>query len=418
MSAAGFLHRGLTGMVEPLAPALLRLFARGESPELRAERLARVGLEPVESWWHAASLGEIAAVEPILEHARAEGLTGRFAVTVNTLSGRGAARRVWGERAWLAPLDLPLAAARAFDGRRPRALVLVETELWPHWLLCARARGAATAVVNGRLSDRAWPRYRRLRSFFAPLLGEMRAVAARTDLDAERFLALGLPAEALRVTGNAKHDRITTAAAAALPWGEAPLWTAGSLRRGEEGAVLDAFGSVRARHPDLRLALALRHPSDWGGLDAEISRRGWRVARRTRPASGDAGADVLILDTHGELPAFYAASTMAFVGGTLVPVGGHNPLEAALAGLPVLFGPHLSNVAEDARLLVESGGARVVRGAEDLARAIDGWLEDDAVRRGDGEACRAAAATLRGGAARAVAWLAERGVLARWGSDD
>jgi 3-deoxy-D-manno-octulosonic-acid transferase len=338
-------------------------------------------------------------------------------VTVNTEAGRGAARRLWGERASLAPLDLPRATARAFDARRPRALVLVETELWPNWILAARARGAAVAVVNGRLSDRAWPRYKRWRSFFAPLVAQFGAVAARTEIDAGRFIELGAHADAVRVTGNTKHDRLAVAQPARLPWGDAPLWTVGSLRPGEERAILDAFAVVRAREPRLRLALALRHPQDWGGLDADLARRGWGVARRSRPAPEDADADVLVVDTHGELAALYAASTVAFVGGTLVPVGGHNVLEAALAGVPVLFGPHLVNVADEARALVESGGARMVRNADDLVEVLGVWVADDARRRADAAACLAAAEAMRGGSARAVAWLAERGVLARWGTD-
>ena len=417
MSAGSVLYRALTSAAEPLAPALLRWAARRESGALRAERLGRAGLAPTDTWWHAASLGEIVALEPLLERARTEGLAGRFAVTVNTEAGRGAARRLWGERAALAPLDLPRIAARAFDARRPRALVLVETELWPNWILAARARGAAVAVVNGRLSDRAWPRYRRWRSFFAPLLAQFGAVAARTEIDAERFIALGAPADVVRVTGNAKHDRVATAHPATLPWSEAPLWTVGSLRPGEETAILDAFARAREREPRLKLALALRHPQDWGTLDADLAKRGWRVARRSRPVSEDAGADVLVVDTHGELAALYAASAVAFVGGTLVPVGGHNVLEAALAGVPVLFGPHLANVADEARALLASGGARTVRSTDDLVEALGTWLADDARRRADAGACRAAAEAMRGGSARAVAWLAERGVLARWETD-
>ena len=417
MSGGSVLYRALTGAAEPLAPALLRVAARGEPAGLRAERMARAGLASADTWWHAASLGEVVALEPLLERARAEGLAGRFAVTVNTEAGRGAAQRLWGERAALAPLDLPRTTARAFDGRRPRALLLVETELWPNWILAARSRGAAVAVVNGRLSDRAWPRYRRWRSFFAPLLSQLGAVAARTEIDAERFIALGAPAEAVRVTGNAKHDRAATAQPAKLPWGAAPLWTVGSLRPGEEGAIFDAFAAVREREPRLKLALALRHPQDWGTLDAVLAGRGWRVARRSRPVREDAGADVLVVDTHGELASLYAASAVAFVGGTLVPVGGHNVLEAALAGVPVLFGPHLANVPDEARALMGSRGARTVRGADDLVEALGAWLADEALRLADAGACRAAAEALRGGSARAVAWLAERAVLARWGTD-
>ncbi len=404
-------YRALTALAEPLTGVALRIGAREESAALHAERLARIAGPEAETWWHAASLGEVAALEPILTLAHRHGAAGRFVVTTSTVTGRRAAESLWGEAVSLAPLDLPRAMGRAFARRRPRSLVLVETELWPNWLIEARRRGTAVSVVNGRISDRAFPRYRHLAGLFRPLLAGLRAVAARSDVDADRFIGLGAPGDAVRVTGNLKHDRLAEAAPASLPWTGAAVWTVGSLRPGEERAVLAAFETLRGAHPDLRLVLALRHPDAWNALDRDLERRGLRAARRSRPAAADERAEVLIVDTHGELPGLYAASTAAFVGGTLVPVGGHNVLEAAVGGAPVLFGPYLANVAEDAEALLAAGGARTVTDANSLARALDTWLGDPAARERAAGAARETARALRGASARTLEFLIERGVL-------
>jgi 3-deoxy-D-manno-octulosonic-acid transferase len=406
-------YRILTGLAEPLSGIALRLGAREETAALHAERLARPPGPVADTWWHAASLGEVAALEPLLDLARRRLVAGRFAVTTATVTGRGAARGLWGEAVSLAPLDLPRAVRRAFDRRRPRSLVLVETELWPNWLAEAARRGTAVAVVNGRISDRALPRYRGLSRLFRPLLAGLRAVAARSEADRERFLGLGVPGEAVRVAGNLKHDRLAEAAPATLPWTGAWVWTVGSLRPGEERAVLAAFEALRGAHPELRLVLALRHPEAWNALDGDLERRGLRPARRSRPDPRDREADVLIVDTHGELPGIYAASSAAFVGGTLVPVGGHNVLEAAVAGVPVLFGPHVANVAEDAQALLDAEGARRVEDARSLAEALQGWLADPGARERAAAGARRAARALRGASERTLKFLMERGALPR-----
>ncbi len=411
MNGALAAYRALTSLAEPLTGVALRIGAREESAALHAERLARPDRPQVDTWWHAASLGEVAALEPILTLALRRRTAGRFAVTTSTVTGRRVAASRWGEAVSLAPLDLPRAVGRAFARRRPRSLVLVETELWPNWLIEARRRGASVSVVNGRISDRAFPRYRRLAGLFRPLLAGLRAVAARSDADAERFVGLGVAGDAVRVTGNLKHDRLAEAPPASLPWTGAVVWTVGSLRPGEEGAVLAAFESLRGAHPDLRLVLALRHPEAWHALDRDLERRGLRAARRSRPAPGDERAEVLIVDTHGELPGLYAASTAAFVGGTLVPVGGHNVLEAAVGGAPVLFGPHRANVAEDAEALLAAGGARAVTDASSLAGALEAWLGDPASRERAARAARETARGLRGASERTLEFLIERGAL-------
>lgn len=369
-------------------------------------------MAPVRSWWHAASLGEVAALDPVLLRAQERGLAGPFAVTTSTVTGRASARRRWGDRATLAPLDLPGPVSRALDARGARSLVLVETELWPNWLAQAFDRGMEVGIANGRISDRSWPRYRRFSAVFRPLLRRVKAVAARYPRDADRFVALGVDPACLRVAGNTKHDRLGTGEAAPLPWAEAWVWTVGSLRPGEEIPVLDAFDRLRPRHPSLRLVLALRHPEAWSRLEEDLRRRGLAAAYRSRPDPADASASVLVADTHGELPGLYAASHAVLVGGTLAPVGGHNPVEPALAGRPLLLGPHTENVAEEAEALLHGGGALRVAHATDLGQALGVWLENEDERRRAGEQARSVADELRGASDRALAWLEKRGVFA------
>lgn len=411
MTAVGSVYRGVTALMEPFAPPALSLWARKEDRTLRNERMGRILMEAVDTWWHAASLGEVAALEPVLDLAEEAGRRGRFVVTTTTRAGRRRAFTRWRHHVSLAPLDLPRAVRRAVSARRPKSLVFVETELWPNWLAEAQRRKVRVAVINGRLSDRAWPRYRRLRSLFRPLLAHVEALAVRTDLDRERFAALGARSEALAVTGNTKHDRLAREEPAGLPWPDALLWTVGNLRHGESEVLLDAYTALRARHPRLKLALVPRHPSSWPRLRENLEARGLRAAYRTAPRDEDTSADVLVVDTHGELGAYYAASSIISVGGTWVPIGGHNVLEAALAGAPVLFGPHTANARTEANALVENGGALRIETAPGMVEAIEGWIVDPESRREAGVRASTAASSFRGASKRTLDWLVHRGVL-------
>jgi len=404
------LYRALTGMSEPFAGLALRLKARDESPELWAERLGRGTVAAGAHWWHAASMGEVAALEPVLRVHRSRG-GGPFAVTTTTTTGRERASRLWGACVSLAPLDFPRAVRRVLDARRPRSLITVETEVWPNLWREAFRREVPVAMVNARISDRTLPRYRQGRGLFGPLFARVRAAAARTERDAERLVALGVGAAAVRITGNTKHDLLPEGGAppAPLPWKEGPVWVAGSVHPGEAGALVRTHQALARRIPGLRWVVAPRH----------LDRVGWwldRLApldpvRRSRPGPRDAAARVLLLDTHGELPGVLAAAHAAFIGGTLVPLGGHNPLEASAAGVPVAGGPYIGNAREDWEALHAVGAGVSVPGESALVDALQPWLADPVARTEAGEGARRAVTALRGASAATFAWLLERGVV-------
>jgi 3-deoxy-D-manno-octulosonic-acid transferase len=274
----------------------------------------------------------------------------------------------------------------------PCALVLVETELWPTWIRAARARGIPVLVVSGRLSDRSFSRYRRLRSLTARTLRRLSAVGARTPLDAERFVALGARPEVVSVTGDLKLEppERTPELAADLDTmlGRTPLVVGGSTHAGEEDALFTVLEATeQAGHP-VALVLAPRHPERAERVERRARELGRVVRRRS---TGDkaplAAGEVLVLDTVGELVAVYRRAAVAFVGGSLAPVGGHNLLEPVFAGRPVLFGPHTANQRAAAELLLGCDAGRRVSDPQQLARAALDALEEpgagaDRARRG------------------------------------
>jgi len=311
----------------------------------------------------------------------------------------------------LAPLDLPRAVDRVLAARGPRSLVLTETEIWPNLLAAAAARGVRSSVVSGRLSDRSWPRYRRFRTALAPAFATLTAVAARSERDAERFAALGVEPAAIRVTGNTKADTVGEPPPRLdLPWERtAPVLVAASVHPGEESAVWDLFTAARGADPAARLVVAPRHldrAEPWLRFLGERA----SLAVRTRPARDDDRAEVLLLDTHGELRAALTGARAAFLGGTVRPVGGHSPLEAAAAGVLQVMGPHVDNVREEVETLARREGC-VTGEEEPRRRAVAAAFADEAYARARGDRARETLDAMRGASARTLAWLAERGAL-------
>jgi 3-deoxy-D-manno-octulosonic-acid transferase len=331
-------------------------------------------------------------------------------VTATTATGLELARRVLpeGVRVLPCPLDLPGAVGRMLDAARPRLLVLVETELWPELLRQAARRGVPVAVANGRLSDASFAGYRRLGAVLSPLLEPLSLVLVRDVGDEARFVGLGVPASRVRVAGNVKYD--IEPDERPLPWedrvsalaGGRPVVVAGSTMEGEEGPVLDALRGVAVGDGVPFLVLAPRHPERFDQVATLLVDRGVPVARRSVPPQGDERAEVFLLDTIGELGRAYRLGSVAYLGGSLVGTGGHNPLEPAAWGVPVLSGPHVHNFREVYDELVAAGGARLVAGPDELGSALREWLEHPEAARKAGEAGLRVVEANRGATARTV----------------
>jgi 3-deoxy-D-manno-octulosonic-acid transferase len=313
------------------------------------------------------------------------------------------------------PVDLPGPVGRAVDTVRPEFCIVMETELWPNFLRALGRRRIPAIVANGRISDRSFRRYRWVRGLMRRVLAEVAVFGMQSDEDARRIIALGAPAARVVVTGNLKTE-LTPAGAGDQGWprrlGLVPgdlLWVAGSTHRGEEALVLEAFATVRAGSPRLRLLVAPRHPERAPEVERLAAERGLDTARRSVLGDDGAAAAVVVLDTVGELAGLYAFADVVFVGGSLVPAGGHNMLEPALASKPVLFGPHTENFRDSARLLLDAGAAIVATDGPSLARELGRLLDEGALRARMGQAGFAAVTARRGGV-NATLDLVERAV--------
>lgn len=366
-------------------------------------------------WVHAASVGEVMAAAPLIRRILAEPDPPKILITTSTVTGRIRAQRLPGiAAALLAPIDFYPAVAAFLKRAAPKSLILVETELWPMTLRLALNRGLAVGIVNGRITPRAFRRYRWLTRFWKPLLSGFSKAAVQTSADIERFAALGVPKEVLSAAGNMKYDldppaekdlREAKERLEALGWKDAPIWTAGSTRRGEEQQVLDAHRKAAEKLPGLRLILAPRHPERAEEAAGILRERGLKFVRWSEPLPSQADPECLLVDTLGALGALYPAGRAAFVGGSLVPVGGHNLLEPAMAGLPVLFGPHTESTPSVAEELVNSGGGTRVSDAASLAEALSRLLGDPAHAQAQGRKALRTAKSFAGATERSFEHL-------------
>ena len=375
---------------------------------------ARIGSERGCVWIHAVSVGEVQAAAPIVKALKSRFPGETIVVTSTTPTGAARISKVFGggvvHRYF--PFDLPGAMARFLDRVEPRVAIIMETEIWPNLLARCRVRGVPVVLANVRLSERSAAGYRRFRRLFAPALDGVAAIAVQSDEDARRIASIGARPDVISVTGSTKFDVPILASlreeAAALrrTWGPSRgIWIAASTHEGEEDQVLDAFEQVLDRLPGSLLVLVPRHPERFKEAAALARRRGFSPVMRSRRTADCSGAQVFIGDTMGELPLFYAAADVAFVGGTLVESGGHNMLEPAALGLPVLFGPNVFNFAEISRRLVEAGGAETVSDSASLGRAVIGYLSDADLRHTTGGKGRAFVESNRGAGDHVLAMI-------------
>lgn len=391
----------------PLRLIVGRRSARGEEI---AERLGGYPVRPRRPgrdrlWIQAVSVGEVRLAALLIDGLLEKRPSLEVILSTGTRAGREEAKRLLKNRGEVVyfPVDAPPAVGRAFRRLNPDAVVILETELWPAFLHRARQRGVGLALVNGRISDRTDRVYRRLAPFFRPLMAQFKAVAALSDKDARRLIRLGAPAERTVVTGNAKADRPADGADENLAdrlidqlgLADRPVWVVGSVRGAEVDSVIEAFLAVRQDQPEAILVLAPRHLNRVAKIGTALREAGLDYQLRTGLGpEAPRRAPVVIVDTMGELFALYKAARAVFVGGSLVPLGGQNPLEAAYWGKPVLFGPHMADFAVSADRLLASGGAETVADATALAGRVAFYLAHP--DRAD-QAGRAAAEVVRRG---------------------
>lgn len=413
--AALWIYRLATHLALPLAAPFL-YFAHRRPGKRRPPLLARLALRlpPLPQRGvvvHGVSVGEVMVARAVLVELRRRFPQIPLLLTATTATGLSLASGSQVADATVPfPLDLPGPTRRFLRAIDPKLLVLVETELWPEMLAACQERGIPVVLVNARLSDRSFPRYRHWRALLAPLLQPLTLALTQTQEDAARFLALGVPEAKVRVTGNIKFDaspprdvpEALELALRSLARGR-PILVAGSTMPGEEKAVLAAFAPLREH---AFLLLAPRHPERAAEVLALGQTQGLRCLRRSPLPPPEAEADVLVLDTVGELAALYQLALVAFVGGSLVPTGGHNPIEPARCGVAVLSGPHVHNFSAVYAELAARGGVQFVKNAQELGAVLAFLLQNPEKARERGQAALAVIRAHAGATARTVDALA------------
>lgn len=366
----------------------------------------------VEIWVHAASVGEVLAAAPLVDQLLRLHGDGHVAVTCFTATGSQQVRRLWADRVQHSylPFDLPGSVTRFIDRLQPRKAVIIETELWPNLYRALGTRGVPIVIANARLSERSMRGYARLRTLIRDTLRHCTLVAARSELDAQRFRELGAPNVAH--VGNIKLDvavpdaQLQAGAELRTRLGATrPVWVAASTHEGEEAAALAAHRRLLSQFPDALLLLVPRHPQRFDSCWKQLEDSGLRCARRQQN-NGDAGTQVLLGDSMGEMFMYLAAADAAFVGGSLVDIGGHNILEPAAIGRPVLFGPRMQNFIDARALLLGNGGIEVAD-AGGLADALIPLFSDADLMRHTGTLGRQAVQANRGTLPRLLEAIAQ-----------
>jgi 3-deoxy-D-manno-octulosonic-acid transferase len=404
-----------------LAPmVLLRLAWRGlRAPAYLRRWPERFGFiePPLGSqviWLHAVSVGEVQAAQPVIRALLDRYPDHSLLVTTVTPTGSARVQALFGSEVAhvYAPYDLPGAVTRFFDRVRPCVAIIMETEIWPNLFAMCRRRSIPLLLINARLSGKSVQGYRRFRSLVDQTLAAVTQIAAQGEADAQRFLSLGADSARVVVTGNLKFEQrvmpslLERAEALRREWGVGrPVWIAASTHEGEDELALDVFLQLRRQFRDCLLVLVPRHPERFEPVAELCRQRGLNTVLRSTREPCSAQTQVFIGDSMGELPLFYAASDVAFVGGSLVPHGGHNLLEPAALGIPVVTGPHVFNFTEICNLLQTAAACRKVESEAGLERTVREWLADANARHRAGEQGRRVVERNRGALAAVLDML-------------
>jgi 3-deoxy-D-manno-octulosonic-acid transferase len=395
---------------------------RRRLPERFGLFTARPEPEAPAIWVHAVSVGETVAAASLVEHLLQAYPAYRVVLTTTTPTGSERARALFGDRVFhvYAPWDLPGPVRRFLHRTRPQLLLIMETELWPNMLHYSQLAGCRILLANARMSERSARGYARLGGLTRQMMVQLDAVACQTTADGQRFLDLGLPPAALQVTGSVKFDLVLDDELRAragevrrsLGGERRPVVLAASTHAGEEALILSAFAEVRRSYGDCLLVLVPRHPERFEEVHSLCCQRGWQVVRRSTGLAPTAGDDILLGDTMGELLLLLGVATVAIMGGSLVEHGGHNVLEAAAWGAPVVTGPYMHNFVEASELLIAAGAMVSLDRPSGLAACLLELLGDPERRERMAATGRQVMAENRGASQRLSALVAQQLVKA------
>ncbi len=422
-------RRGYTLLLYLISPLLMaRLFWRGrKAPAYRRRWWERWGYGTWISdrptiWIHAVSVGEVMAALPLAQAILDQYPDFPLIVTTTTPTGSERVTSALGERVHhvYIPYDMPGPIRRFIRRSHPALLIVMETEIWPNLFHACRHRETALMLANARLSQRSADRYARFRRLVADTLACCQRIAAQGAKDAERFVLIGAHRESVVETGNIKFDfplpehLSQNVATLRTLWHQdpahpRPVWLAASTHEGEEVQIIDAFATIRRTIPDLLLVIAPRHPERFTEVAELCSAKGYHVVRRSasRNRSTVLDCDIFLGDTMGELLDLYAAADLAFVGGSLIPRGGHNVIEPAALRCPILFGPHMFNFAEISKNILKAEAAIQVANAETLAKQVIMLLDDPQARASLAERAHTVFETSQGALPKTMALVAE-----------
>lgn len=362
-------------------------------------------------WVHAVSVGEVKAVQKLLASLRLLYPGQPLILSTITPTGQQLARTTTGlaDHVFYFPFDFPGAIRRTFERVNPELIIVAETEIWPNLLRESRKRKIPVMMVNGRISDRSFPRYQWIRRWLKTVLDDYTVLGMQSELDRERIESLGAEHAKVRVFGNLKYDVLASIPSPPPDLAEIlkqnqPLWIAASTTQNEEEPVLTAFAKAREQHPALKLMIAPRHPERFHAVEQLVQSRGFQCARRTEKSTS-IFRDVLLLDTIGELASSFSYAAVVFMGGTLVPRGGHNILEPAAASRAIVFGPHMENFRDISALFLNAGAAIQVHNVDELASAISKLLHDTATTKALGDKARRVVELNTGATGRVMEFL-------------
>ena len=380
-------------------------------------------LESDESIWiHAVSVGEVLTARALLPELRERYPKLRLFLSTTTMTGQQIARNNlrYVDEVFYFPFDLGFIVNRTIKLVKPRLFIMMETEIWPNLLRACERAGVKTVLVNGRISSRSYPRYRLAKPFFRRVLRHIDRFCMQSEESARRVIDIGAERDRVLVTGSLKFDSLEIPSSAAPDRGrnrvlryfrvspDRPVVIAASTVRNEEEPVLEAFQRIRATMTNALLIIAPRKPERFDDVEKLARRVGWNVARRSElRVDADPRHDVVILDTIGELAQLYQVATVVFVGGSLVDTGGHNILEPAVFGKPIVFGPYMQNFAEISRTFLENGAAVQVQSDRELESALLDLLGDSVRRAGLGAAARALVEANRGARTKTMAAITQ-----------